>query len=118
MLQYQPAKQDVPTGTCGMAVIAVTSFFLTGSQLHRKEFMPSTINLVKGPLMTWPVMGPKCEPTTAVLLNRHAVKLLPKYFYLYSPPTGATLSLGQKASLDNEWWLIQRLVSGQGAENE
>lgn len=47
---------------------------------HRKEYMPSTINLSK--VYCWEVLGPMIEFTTDILLNGHVAKMTSKYLCL------------------------------------
>lgn len=55
----------------------------------------------------WNSISPTGEPTSAVLLNGHSVKLFSTYLYLY-PHISAILSFDREVSVHNQWWLVQR----------
>lgn len=69
MLQYQPARQDVPTEAMrgplrgGHQLLSAWTCDL----LHRREVVPGTVNLIKG-------LRPGGKPTAVSLLNGHVVK--------------------------------------------
>lgn len=77
-LQYQPARQDVPSG-------AMRGLLQGGHQLlsawirnllHRREVVPGTVNLIKG-------LRPGGKPTTIILLNNSLLSNGLRNIYVY-----------------------------------
>lgn len=77
----------------------------TGGFLHRREFMHGAINLVKNQWL-WGPHG--LGELTVVLLNSHIVQLLSDC---------VALNQIRDASYCSGQWVMQRLTTGQSAEN-